>query len=63
MARKPTPAPAEQPTPTAMRYVGAGDFVSGVPTRDLTAAEWAQLSDEQRACAAALYEPVVPAEE
>jgi hypothetical protein len=44
-----------------MRYVGDGAFVLGVPMRDLSAAEWLALSDNERQAAQALYEPDVPA--
>lgn len=37
------------------RYVGDG-FVNGVPTRNLTRAEWDGLSNEQRAACAKLYQ-------
>ena len=41
-------------------YTGAGAFVHGIPARDLTAAEWAALTDAQRAFATAsgLYQAV-----
>jgi hypothetical protein len=35
-------------TVTAVRYVGYGSFLLGVPARDLTAREWAALTDTQR---------------
>ena len=30
------------------RYNGAGGFIMGVPARDLTALDWAELNDAQR---------------
>lgn len=41
---------------TTYLYVGFGDFVPGVPARDLTQEEWDALSDEARAVAEALYQ-------
>lgn len=32
-------------------YIGNGAFVNGVPTRDLTKAEWDELTAEQRKAA------------
>jgi len=58
VARKPLPPAQAAP---AMRYVGDGAFVLGVPMRDLSAAEWLALSDNERQAAQALYEPDVPA--
>lgn len=40
-------------TVTVVRYVGDGSFLLSVPARDLTAEEWAALTDEQRS--AVLY--------
>lgn len=37
-------------TVTVVRFRGGG-FLLGVPARDLTAAEWAALTDEQRSAA------------
>ena len=34
---------------TAYRYTGAGEFLPGIPARDLTEDDVAALSDEQRA--------------
>jgi len=44
-------------TVTVVRFRGGG-FLLGVPARDLTAAEWAALTDEQRSAAgwSGLYE-------
>jgi hypothetical protein len=41
-----------------MRYVGNGEFISGVPARDLTAEEWEGLTEAQRqtALGCGLYE-------
>ena len=36
------------------RYVGGGDFVPGVPMRDMTLAEWEAVSEELRALVLAL---------
>lgn len=46
--------------PIAYRYTGRGEFYQGIPARDLTAAEVAALTDEQRAAVASgrLYAPV-----
>jgi hypothetical protein len=43
-------------------YKGNGEFVSGVPARDLTEAEWEQLSKEQKKAAldSGLYEKSKP---
>lgn len=40
------------------RYIGAGEFYQGIPARDLTDADWAQLSQEQQTAVAnsPLYE-------
>ena len=46
---------------TAVRYVGDGSFLLGVPARDLTAEEWAALSAEQQA--AVLYAGVYVVEQ
>mgnify|MGYP001568902196 FL=1 len=32
----------------AARYIGNGEFFSGIPAHDLSAAEWADLTLEQR---------------
>jgi hypothetical protein len=29
-------------------YIGRGDFIDGIPARDLTAADWARLGDYER---------------
>lgn len=47
---------------TTYLYVGFGDFVPGVPARDLSAEEWDALSDEARAMAAPLYQAPTPEE-
>lgn len=41
-----------------IKYVGAGDYILGIPARNLTNEEWSQLTPEQRAAAEAsgLYE-------
>lgn len=48
----------------AARYVGTGDFLLGVPARDLTVDEWAALGAEQQALIVdlGLYVAVTPAE-
>lgn len=40
------------------KYVGAGDYLNGIPARDLTEADWAQLTSEQQVAVATspLYE-------
>lgn len=52
---------AEQLT---VRYTGAGDYLPGVPARDLTAEEWAALGADTQALALALglYEAAPAAE-
>jgi hypothetical protein len=36
-------------------YKGGGAFIQGVPTRDLSRAEWDALTADQKAAAAELY--------
>ena len=43
-----------------MRYIGNGQFVIGVPARDLGADEWSGLTDEQREAAKNLYVAETP---
>ncbi len=38
-----------------MRKFLGGGFVYGIPARDLTEREWAELTKEQRDCASTLY--------
>lgn len=49
---------------TALRYVGDGTYIHGVPARDLTedeAAQFGPLIREQEAAAhVTMYEPVTP---
>lgn len=40
--------------PTGVRYIGAGDYLPGVPARDLTADEWAALGADTQALALSL---------
>jgi hypothetical protein len=47
--------PKKTPVILPMRYIGNGAFVSGVPARDLSAAEWLALTEEQREAAKTLY--------
>lgn len=50
-----------QPTPDiAVRYVGEGKFLPGIPARDLSVDEWAALSDEVRGVCLSegMYAPV-----
>jgi hypothetical protein len=46
----------------AIKYVGDGEFLSGIPARDLTEAEWESLSKEQQKAAlnSGLYEKSKP---
>lgn len=37
-----------------MRYVGGGDFLQGLPTRDLTRAEWDAINTDTQALVLAL---------
>ena len=37
------------------KYLGEGNFVPGVPARDLSRDEWDALTDEQRAACRGLY--------
>ncbi len=30
-------------------YIGKGEFLDGIPARDLTAADWARLGEDERA--------------
>jgi hypothetical protein len=30
-------------------YIGKGGFIDGIPARDLTAADWARLNEDERA--------------
>ena len=30
-------------------YIGKGDYIDGIPARDLTAADWARFSEDDRA--------------
>lgn len=48
----------------AARYAGGGDFVLGVPARDLTVEEWAALGADQQALVVSLglYVVADPAE-
>ena len=47
-----------QTSATNMRYTGRGDFIPGVPARDLTAAEWLALDPDLRSQAEKLYTPI-----
>ena len=47
----------------SMRYVGEGEFVIGVPARDLSADEWSALTDDQREAAKNLYTAETPTTE
>ena len=42
------------------RYVGDGDYVPGIPARDLSAAEWKKISEtvREQLVEAGLYRPV-----
>ncbi len=42
-------------------YEGNGEYVPGVPARDLTDDEWLALTDEQKAQAKDLYRAEKPA--
>ncbi len=44
------------------KYVGAGNYVDGVPARDLDAAEWAALSEalQSKALAAGTHKLISP---
>jgi len=48
------PAQPAAPDPLAVRYIGAGNHLIGVPARDLTVSEWAGLPEETRALALGL---------
>lgn len=30
-------------------YIGKGDYIDGIPARDLTAADWARMNEDDRA--------------
>lgn len=47
-----------------MRYIGGGDFIQGVPARDLTRDEWEALEEilAAAALAAGVYELAVVAD-
>lgn len=52
---KQPPLPDTPPAETAyMRYIGAGEFVQGVPARDLTRVEWDALDTDTQALVLAL---------
>ncbi len=45
---------------TKFKYVGGGEFYTGIPARDLSDDDWARLNEAQQAVVAAspLYEAV-----
>lgn len=49
MDNQPDTAPAAH-----VRYIGGGDFLHGVPARDLTRAEWDAIDTDTQALALAL---------